>query len=305
MTQPVHKRFEFGTVFGDGGRIVSAPPPREKKFYTPEEVEEIRKSAQAAGENSALARAQMAQSAALQSLADAAQQGLGGLTDAIHAHKEAAVRLALVCAQKTAADAQTQFENNLRQARQKVPDLERNARARQQFQAFLARDDRFALGVCNGCQMFAALQEIVPGAAHWPMFRRNRSEQFEARWGMVEIGDSRSLFFQGMAGSRLPVAIAHGEGRPDFAAAADLAALKAAVAANPDDMDAALALANATYAAGDRDEAARLLLAMVAKDRAWNEGAARTRLLQIFEAIGLEDPWVAATRRKLSTVLFG
>ena len=99
-----------------------------------------------------------------------------------------------------------------------------NARARQQFQAFLARDDRFALGVCNGCQMFAALQEIVPGAAHWPMFRRNRSEQFEARWGMVEIGDSRSLFFQGMAGSRLPVAIAHGEGRPDFAAAADLAA---------------------------------------------------------------------------------
>jgi len=109
MTQPVHKRFEFGTVFGDGGRIVSAPPPREKKSYTPEEVEEIRQTAHAAGENSALARAQMAQAAALQSLADAAQQGLGGLTEAIHAHKEAAVRLALVCAQKIAAEALERF----------------------------------------------------------------------------------------------------------------------------------------------------------------------------------------------------
>jgi putative thioredoxin len=70
-------------------------------------------------------------------------------------------------------------------------------------------------------------------------------------------------------------------------------------------MDAELALANGLYAAGDRDAAAVLLLGMVARDRTWNEGAARTCLLQIFEAIGLEDPWVAATRRKLSTVLFG
>jgi putative thioredoxin len=85
----------------------------------------------------------------------------------------------------------------------------------------------------------------------------------------------------------------------------ELAGLRAAVAANADDMDAQLALANGLYASGDRDAAATQLLAMVAKDRAWNEGAARTRLLQIFEAIGLEDPWVAATRRKLSTVLFG
>jgi flagellar assembly protein FliH len=109
MTQPVHKKFEFGTVFGDGGRVISTPPPREKKFYTPEEVEEIRRSAQAAGENSALARAQMAQAAALQALADAAQQGLGSLTGAIHAHKEAAVRLALVCAQKIGAEALERF----------------------------------------------------------------------------------------------------------------------------------------------------------------------------------------------------
>ncbi len=70
-------------------------------------------------------------------------------------------------------------------------------------------------------------------------------------------------------------------------------------------MDAQLAFANALYASGDRDEAAAKLLAMVAADRAWNDGAARARLLQIFEATGLEDPWVAATRRKLSTVLFG
>ena len=103
-----------------------------------------------------------------------------------------------------------------------------NARAREQFQAFLARDDAFALGVCNGCQMFAALKDIVPGAAHWPAFRRNKVEQFEARWTMVEVTESRSLFFAGMAGSQLPVAVAHGEGRPEFAAAGDLGALRAA-----------------------------------------------------------------------------
>ncbi|MDR3419597.1 MAG: phosphoribosylformylglycinamidine synthase [Nevskia sp.] len=100
-----------------------------------------------------------------------------------------------------------------------------NGRARDQFQAFLARPDRFALGVCNGCQMFAALQEIVPGAGHWPLFRRNRSEQFEARWTMVEVQESRSLFFAGMAGSCLPVAVAHGEGRPEFTKPQDLAVL--------------------------------------------------------------------------------
>ncbi len=81
--------------------------------------------------------------------------------------------------------------------------------------------------------------------------------------------------------------------------------LRAAVAADPEDMEAQLDLANALFASGDREGSASLLLAMVTRDRAWNEGAARTRLLQIFEAIGLEDPWVAATRRKLSTVLFG
>ncbi|MGH8460453.1 MAG: phosphoribosylformylglycinamidine synthase, partial [Stenotrophobium sp.] len=91
-----------------------------------------------------------------------------------------------------------------------------HARARDEFEAFLAREDRFALGVCNGCQMFAALKAIVPGAEHWPAFRRNRSEQFEARWTMVEVLESPSLFFAGMEGSRLPIAVAHGEGRAVF-----------------------------------------------------------------------------------------
>jgi putative thioredoxin len=85
----------------------------------------------------------------------------------------------------------------------------------------------------------------------------------------------------------------------------ELAALRAAAQADPTNMDAQLAYANAAFAAGDRDAAAETLLAMIAADREWNEGAARARLLQIFEATGLEDPWVAATRRKLSTVLFG
>ncbi|WP_395334182.1 tetratricopeptide repeat protein [Novosphingobium sp. BL-8H] len=85
----------------------------------------------------------------------------------------------------------------------------------------------------------------------------------------------------------------------------ELAALRAAAAERPADMEAQLAFANAAFAAGERDDAAATLLRMVAADREWNEGAARAKLLQIFEAVGLEDPWVAATRRKLSTVLFG
>jgi len=103
-----------------------------------------------------------------------------------------------------------------------------NARARDAFEGFLARDDRFALGVCNGCQMMAALKGIVPGAEHWPAFRRNRSEQFEARWSMVELTESKSMFFQGMAGTRMPIAIAHGEGRAEFGSSSDQAALEAA-----------------------------------------------------------------------------
>ena len=86
----------------------------------------------------------------------------------------------------------------------------------EQFAAFFARQDSFALGVCNGCQMMAALSPIIPGAQDWPKFTRNRSEQFEARLSLVEVLDSPSIFFTGMAGSRLPIAVAHGEGYADF-----------------------------------------------------------------------------------------
>jgi phosphoribosylformylglycinamidine synthase len=92
-----------------------------------------------------------------------------------------------------------------------------NPRAREEFAAFFGRPDTFALGVCNGCQMMSNLHELIPGASDWPRFRRNRSEQFEARMVTVEIVESPSLFFRGMAGSRLPVVVAHGEGRAEFA----------------------------------------------------------------------------------------
>ena len=91
-----------------------------------------------------------------------------------------------------------------------------NARARDEFAAFFSRSDTFALGVCNGCQMMAALKELIPGASAWPRFVKNTSEQFEARLSTVEILVSPSLFFAGMAGSRLPVVTAHGEGRALF-----------------------------------------------------------------------------------------
>jgi phosphoribosylformylglycinamidine synthase len=87
---------------------------------------------------------------------------------------------------------------------------------RDMFAAFFARGDSFALGVCNGCQMLSQLKPIIPGAGHWPRFLRNRSEQFEARFGLLEVVESPSLFLRGMAGSRIPVSIAHGEGRADF-----------------------------------------------------------------------------------------
>jgi phosphoribosylformylglycinamidine synthase len=103
-----------------------------------------------------------------------------------------------------------------------------NERGRAEFQTFLANPERFALGVCNGCQMFAALKDIVPGAEHWPAFRRNRSEQFEARWTQVELLESKSVLFAGMAGTRMPIAVSHGEGRAEFAGADDLAVLKSA-----------------------------------------------------------------------------
>jgi len=98
-----------------------------------------------------------------------------------------------------------------------------NPRARADFEAFFARPDVFALGVCNGCQMMANLTSLIPGATHWPRFTKNKSEQFEARFVMAEVLDSPSLFFKGMAGSMIPVPTAHGEGFADFSQQGDVA----------------------------------------------------------------------------------
>ena len=105
-----------------------------------------------------------------------------------------------------------------------------NARARDEFEAFFQRGDSFGLGVCNGCQMMSNLRSLIPGAEHWPHFVRNRSEQFEARFVMVEVTPSPSLFFAGMAGSRMPIATAHGEGYAEFNDQAQLDAVRALVA---------------------------------------------------------------------------
>ena len=92
-----------------------------------------------------------------------------------------------------------------------------NDSLREQFAAFFADPSKFSLGVCNGCQMLSQLADIIPGAAAWPRFVRNTSEQYEARLVTVEVVESASVFFRGMAGSRMPVVVAHGEGRTEYA----------------------------------------------------------------------------------------
>ena len=100
-----------------------------------------------------------------------------------------------------------------------------NARAREEFAAFFERNATFALGVCNGCQMFAALKSLIPGAQSWPRFVRNRSEQYEARLSLVRVAPCRSVLLAGMQGSVLPIAVAHGEGQAEFALGSSAAGL--------------------------------------------------------------------------------
>ena len=109
-----------------------------------------------------------------------------------------------------------------------------NDRLVEEFSAFFSRPDTFGLGVCNGCQMMSRLRGLIPGAKHWPNFVRNRSEQFEARLAAVELLESPSILFSGMAGSVLPIVVSHGEGRVEYL--------------NPD--DAVLARAAARYVDG-------------------------------------------------------
>ncbi|NRF15671.1 phosphoribosylformylglycinamidine synthase [Vibrio coralliilyticus] len=102
-----------------------------------------------------------------------------------------------------------------------------NEQARNQFEGFFQREDTFSLGVCNGCQMLSNLKELIPGADLWPRFVRNESERFEARFSLVEVQKSDSVFFDGMEGSRMPIAVSHGEGRVEVRDADHLAAIEA------------------------------------------------------------------------------
>ena len=104
-----------------------------------------------------------------------------------------------------------------------------NEKLADQFARFFARGDSFGLGVCNGCQMMSNLKSMIPGAQAWPKFTRNKSEQFEARFAMVEVMDSPSMFFSGMAGTMTPIAVAHGEGFADFSQTGDFAQVEKAM----------------------------------------------------------------------------
>ena len=104
-----------------------------------------------------------------------------------------------------------------------------NAALADRFAAFFARSDSFALGICNGCQMMAALAAMIPGADAWPRFTRNKSEQFEARLSLVEVLPTPSIFLSSLAGSRLPIAVAHGEGFTDFSHRGDAVRVQAAM----------------------------------------------------------------------------
>ena len=101
-----------------------------------------------------------------------------------------------------------------------------NDAAREQFEAFFTRENTFSLGVCNGCQMLSNLKSLIPGAELWPRFVRNESERFEARFSLVEVQKSDSVFFDGMAGSRMPIAVSHGEGRVEVTGSDHLAAIE-------------------------------------------------------------------------------
>ena len=97
-----------------------------------------------------------------------------------------------------------------------------NNQLAEQFATFFSRQDTFALGICNGCQMMSNLKSIIPGAQAWPKFTRNKAEQFQARFTMVEVADSPSIFFNDMAGTQTAIAVAHGEGFADFSLTGDI-----------------------------------------------------------------------------------
>ncbi|MFN3469039.1 MAG: tetratricopeptide repeat protein [Novosphingobium sp.] len=203
----------------------------------------------------------------------------------------------------TPARTETQLRQYLDQILAKLP-VEAGA-AQQDVTPLLAMGEKI-LAEGDGeraANVFGQIIEIAPdnAQAHAGLVRAliAAGQKDEAR-AVLDSLDPKLAADPMLAQARSALALAE-----DAPAAGELDALRAAAAAEPANMDAQLALANALYAAGERDEAAARLLAMIAADREWNEGAAKARLLQIFEAVGLEDPWVSATRRKLSTILFG
>lgn len=155
----------------------------------------------------------------------------------------------------------------------------------------------------RAASIFAQIAEIAPdnAQAHAGLVRALiAAGQKDEAQAVLDSLEPKLAADPALAQARSALALAE-----DAPEEGELAALRATAAERPADMEAQLAFANGLYAAGQRDEAATKLLAMIASDREWNDGAAKARLLQIFEATGLEDPWVSATRRKLSTVLFG
>ncbi|TCM17100.1 thioredoxin [Novosphingobium sp. PhB165] len=205
----------------------------------------------------------------------------------------------------TSARTESQLKQMLDQLLEKLPIQPGGAAPQQDVAPLIAMGEE-ALAEGDGeraASIFMQILDIAPDNAQVlsglvrGLVAAGRVDEAEGLLGSIEPELAADPHLE-----RARAALTLAKDKPDDS---ELAALRAAAAERPADMDAQLAFANAAFAAGERDEAAATLLRMVAADREWNEGAARAKLLQIFEAVGLEDPWVSATRRKLSTVLFG
>ncbi len=205
----------------------------------------------------------------------------------------------------TQARTETQLKAQLDQLLAKLPVQPSGGEPVQDITPLLAMGDE-ALAEGDGeraASIFSQIAEIAPdsAAAHAGLIKAlTVAGQFDEAEAVLAALEPKLAADPLLTPAKAGLALA--KDKPEEG---ELEALRAAARAAPEDMEANLAYATAAFAAGERDDAAATLLVMVAADRAWNEGAARTKLLQIFEAVGLEDPWVAATRRKLATVLFG
>jgi putative thioredoxin len=205
----------------------------------------------------------------------------------------------------TNARSESQLKAMLDQLLAKLPVQAGDAAPQQDLAPLLAMGEEVLSGGDGerAAGIFAQIVDMAPGSAEAisglvrALTLAGRTEEAEGLLAELQppLADDPQI-------ERARSALALARDKPDEG---ELAALRAAAQAAPADMDAQLAFANAAFAAGERDVAADTLLAMIAADREWNEGAARAKLLQMFEAIGLEDPWVAAARRRLSTILFG